>query len=193
MNSSQFAAQQGFSPAYVTKLVQQGIIERDDNGQIDPDAAMAAIDAMRDPAKPIRRTGRPVNQMLRTAADGGITGGSSSNTGTLTVVLLKQRIKTEFERGKLAELERKQREDELVNRREVEEAAFTLARNLRDALFNIPSRVATMFAAETSAHRIHQIMEDELRKALLDLLAETDTEVPEGTGTQQNSQGSTQP
>jgi hypothetical protein len=36
-------------------------------------------------------------------------------------------------------------------------------------------------------------MEDELRKALLDLLAETDTEVPEGTGTQQNSQGSTQP
>jgi hypothetical protein len=93
MNSSQFAAQQGFSPAYVTKLVQQGIIERDDNGQIDPDAAMAAIDAMRDPAKPIRRTGRPVNQMLRTAADGGITGGSSSNTGTLTVVLLNNASK----------------------------------------------------------------------------------------------------
>ena len=90
-------------------------------------------------------------------------------------MLLKSRIKTEVERGKLAELDRKQREGELVERSEVEEAAFSNARRVRDALMNIPARVASLYAAETDPQKIHQNLEDEIRNVLIDLIDETET------------------
>jgi hypothetical protein len=93
----------------------------------------------------------------------------------LSTMLLKSRIKTEVERGKLAELDRKQREGELVERSEVEEAAFCNARRVRDALMNIPARVASLYAAETDPQKIHQNLEDEIRTVLIDLIDETET------------------
>ena len=51
MTSAEFAESQGFSRPYVTKLVQQGVIVRDANGEIDKDGAVAALAARRDPAK----------------------------------------------------------------------------------------------------------------------------------------------
>jgi phage terminase Nu1 subunit (DNA packaging protein) len=90
-------------------------------------------------------------------------------------MLLKSRIKTEVERGKLAELDRRQREGELVERSEVEEAAFTSARRVRDALMNIPARVASLYAAETDRQKIYQNLEDEIRTVLIDLIGETET------------------
>jgi phage terminase Nu1 subunit (DNA packaging protein) len=161
VNSAEFAESQGFSRPYVTKLVQQGVIMRDANGQIDKDAALAALAAKREPAKPLRR-GRPTRNL-------DIRGQGSEALSTL---MLKSRIKTEVERGKLAELDRKQREGELVERRDVEEAAFSNARNVRDALMNIPARVSSLYAAETDPQKIHQSLEDEIRKVLIDLVSE---------------------
>jgi phage terminase Nu1 subunit (DNA packaging protein) len=161
VNSAEFAESQGFSRPYVTKLVQQGVIMRDANGQIDKDAALAALAARREPAKPLRR-GRPTRNL-------DIRGQGSEALSTL---MLKSRIKTEVERGKLAELDRKQREGELVERRDVEEAAFSSARNVRDALMNIPARVSSLYAAETDPQNIHQSLEDEIRKVLIDLVSE---------------------
>jgi phage terminase Nu1 subunit (DNA packaging protein) len=161
VNSAEFAESQGFSRPYVTKLVQQRVIMRDANGQIDKDAALAALAARREPAKPLRR-GRPTRNL-------DIRGQGSEALSTL---MLKSRIKTEVERGKLAELDRKQREGELVERRDVEEAAFSNARNVRDALMNIPARVSSLYAAETDPQNIHQSLEDEIRKVLIDLVSE---------------------
>jgi phage terminase Nu1 subunit (DNA packaging protein) len=87
--------------------------------------------------------------------------------------MLKSRIKTEVERGKLAELDRRQREGKLVERREVEEAAFSTARNVRDALLNIPARVSSLYAAETDPQKIHQSLDDEIRTVLTGLVGET--------------------
>jgi phage terminase Nu1 subunit (DNA packaging protein) len=162
VNSAEFAESQGFSRPYVTKLVQSGVIVRDENGQIDQDAAVAALRARRDPAKSLRR-GRPVRH-------GDVAGQGSEALSTL---MLKSRIKTEVERGKLAELDRRQREGELVERREVEQAAFSTARNVRDALMNIPARVSSLYAAETDPQKIHQSLEDEIRTVLSDLVGET--------------------
>ena len=117
MNSAEFAESQGFSRPYVTKLVQQGVIVRDAKGQIDKDAAVAALAARREPAKSLRR-GRP-------AHNGEISAPACRRAKTLSTMLLKSRIKTEVERGKLAELDRRQREGELVERSEIEEAAFS--------------------------------------------------------------------
>jgi phage terminase Nu1 subunit (DNA packaging protein) len=165
VNSAEFAESQGFSRPYVTKLVRQGVIVRDANGQIDKDAAVAALAARRDPAKALRR-GKVKN-------NGDISGLSAVNgqgSEALSLLMLKSRIKTEVERGKLAELDRKQREGELVERRDVEEAAFSTARTVRDALLNIPARVASLYAAETDPQKIHQSLEDEIRNVLIDLI-----------------------
>jgi hypothetical protein len=84
VNSAEFADSQCFSRPYVTKLVQQGVIVRDAKGQIDKDAAIAAIQARREPLRAIRR-GR-----LRKNIE--ISGGGQE---TLSTMLLKSRIKTE--------------------------------------------------------------------------------------------------
>jgi phage terminase Nu1 subunit (DNA packaging protein) len=167
VNSAEFAESQGFSRPYVTKLVQQGVIVRDAKGRIDKDAAVAALAARREPAKALRRGRAPKNG----DSDLGAAGGPEP----LSTMLLKSRIKTEVERGKLAELDRKQREGNLVERSEVEEAAFASGRTVRDALMNIPARVASLYAAETDSQKIQQNLEDEIRNVLIDLNRETET------------------
>ena len=169
MTSAEFADSQGFSRPYVTKLVQQGVIVRDAKGQIDKDTAVAALAARREPVKTLRRGSAPKQGDI--SALGAVGQGGEA----LSTMLLKSRIKTEVERGKLAELDRKRREGELVERSEVEDAAFTSARRVRDALMNIPARVASLYAAETDPQKIHQNLEDEIRTVLIDLIDETET------------------
>jgi phage terminase Nu1 subunit (DNA packaging protein) len=164
VNSAEFAESQGFSRPYVTKLVQQGVIVRDATGQIDKEVALAALAARREPAKSLRRR--------RPGQNGEIIALGGQGSEALSTLMLKTRIKTEFERGKLAELDRKRRESELVERRDVDEAAFECARNLRDVLMNIPGRVSSLYAAETDPHKIHQSLEDEIRRVLIDLVSE---------------------
>jgi phage terminase Nu1 subunit (DNA packaging protein) len=171
VNSAEFAESQGFSRPYVTKLVQQGVIVRDAKGQIDQDAAIAALQARREPVKALRRRGTTKNGEVSPL-------GAAGGPETLSTMLLKSRIKTEVERGKLAELDRRRREGELVERGEVEEAAFSNARRVRDALMNIPARVASLYAAETDPQKIHQNLEDEIRNVLIDLIDEKETSTP---------------
>jgi phage terminase Nu1 subunit (DNA packaging protein) len=166
VNSAEFADSQGFSRPYVTKLVQQSVIVRDAKGQIDKDTALAA---RREPVKTLRRGSVTKQGDISALVAVGQRGEA------LSTMLLKSRIKTEVERGKLAELDRKQREGELVERSEVEEAAFSNARRVRDALMNIPARVASLYAAETDPQTIHQNLEDEIRTVLIDLIDETET------------------
>jgi phage terminase Nu1 subunit (DNA packaging protein) len=116
----------------------------------------------------VLRRGRPAHK-------GEITAAGTQTSEALSTLMLKSRIKTEVERGKLAELDRKQCEGELVERSEVEEAAFASARRVRDALLNIPGRVASLYAAETDPQRIHQNLDDEIRTVLLELIDETET------------------
>jgi phage terminase Nu1 subunit (DNA packaging protein) len=171
VNSAEFAESQGFSRPYVTKLVQQGVIVRDSKGQIDKDTAVAALASRRAPAKALRRGKASKNGDISALS---AVGGQE----TLSAMLLKSRIKTEVERGKLAELDRRRREGELVERSEVEEAAFSNARRVRDALMNIPARVASLYAAETDPQKIHQNLEDEIRTVLIDLIDEKETASP---------------
>jgi hypothetical protein len=72
MNSAEFAESQGFSRAYVTKLVQQGVIVRDAKGQTDKDSAVAALASRREPAKALRRGRTP---RMETSPHWGAVGG----------------------------------------------------------------------------------------------------------------------
>ena len=162
MNSSGFAKLLGVHRSYISQLVKAGVIERSADGEIDQNAALAAIAARREPARALRR-GRPVRSIEPTEH-------AINPAESLSALLLKSRIKTEVERGRIVELNRRQREGGLVERRKVEAAAFAVGRNARDALMNIPARVSTLFAAESDPRVIHQALEDELSNALLDLI-----------------------
>ena len=57
----------------------------------------------------------------------------------------------------------------LLSRDEVQVAAFTRGRTVRDNLLNIPDRLAATLAAETDVDRVHHMLSTEIRKALEEL------------------------
>lgn len=72
-------------------------------------------------------------------------------------------------KSRLAQLELEQREGKLVEADAVQREAFKAARQVRDALLNLPDRVAGVLAAETNQFKVHQLLTKEIRRALEDL------------------------
>jgi phage terminase Nu1 subunit (DNA packaging protein) len=79
------------------------------------------------------------------------------------------RAKHEQFKMRLAELELEQREGKLVEADVVQRESFKAARQVRDALLNLPDRVAGVLAAETNQFKVHQMLTKEIRRALEDL------------------------
>ena len=77
-------------------------------------------------------------------------------------------------RAKLAELYYLERIAELVKKADVEAEAFRIGRQVRDAILNVPSRLAGILAAESDQRKVHDLLEQELRQAL-EALAIDDT------------------
>jgi phage terminase Nu1 subunit (DNA packaging protein) len=71
------------------------------------------------------------------------------------------------------EMENQVRKGELVERGAVEKEWNKVGRQVRDALENIPARVAGLVAAEKSQDKCFQIIEREVRQALEGLANES--------------------
>lgn len=146
-----YAAHRRVSHTAVQKAIKQGRIKTAPDGKIDVEQADRDWD----------RNTSPVNVPKRAArVDGGAAGGSS---------YAQSRAVRELYLARLAKIEFEERSGKLVSRDEVTVAAFTKARTVRDNLLNIPDRVAAVLAAETDPVRAHQILTDEIRKALIEL------------------------
>ncbi|MBS0183603.1 MAG: hypothetical protein JSS39_14510 [Nitrospira sp.] len=78
-------------------------------------------------------------------------------------------------KAKLAELEFLERSGSLVSVEKVEAEAFRIGRQVRDALLNLPDRLAGVFAAETDQRKIHDSLTKEIRQAL-EALAEGESD-----------------
>lgn len=78
--------------------------------------------------------------------------------------------------SKLEKIKYEEKAGLLVNRRQVELEAEALARLVRDAILNVPSRIAAQVAAETDRVKCELFIEKELRLALEEL-ANTNMEV----------------
>jgi len=65
-----------------------------------------------------------------------------------------------------AELELRRLKGELLEKDRVEKREFELGREVRDAVENVPNRVAALLAAEGDQHKVRKILLDELKKAL---------------------------
>ena len=69
-------------------------------------------------------------------------------------------------KARLAQLELEEREGKLVQADAVKQEAFRVARIVRDAMLNLPDRIAAELAAETNQFKVHQRLTKEIRRAL---------------------------
>lgn len=148
LTPSEWARQKGFSRQYAAKLIKQGTV-RLTNGKVDTVQAESALAALREPLR-------------QTSNEEPIEGGGQS----LSTLLLKSRIKTEVERGRLLEAKAKAETGKMVSADEVKIAAFRRARIVRDGMLNLPDRVAALLAAETDVAKVHAILTKEIRLIL---------------------------
>lgn len=80
-------------------------------------------------------------------------------------------------KANLAELKYQEMIGTLVRKSDVEKEAFRVGRLVRDAILNVPSRLAGILAAESDQRKVFELLEKELRQALealaLDDMAQT--------------------
>lgn len=172
ITQAEWARRRGFSRQYVRRLVQKGLVRLID-GKVDPAQANAALNAIREPARAVRRaTPRGAETDSQSTINASRHAPSSPDPvslpqgGDLPTLLLKTRIKSEAERGKLLELKAKVEAGKYVDADEVKVAAFNKGRVTRDNLLNIPDRLSGMLAAENDAAKVHALLSAEMRQAL---------------------------
>jgi len=72
--------------------------------------------------------------------------------------------------ARLQKLEWEKRSGEVIQVKSVRVQAFQLARTVRDAILNVPDRIAAILAAETDPRIVHDLLSKELKSALQELV-----------------------
>ncbi len=149
MSQRAYARRRGLVHSAVQRAVQSGRISTLANGQIESDVADAEWTQNSNV-----RIGRRHH--------------SSDADVPSAVQYERARAIREHYQARLAKLEFEQKVGSLVPKDEVQIAAFNEFRIHRDAMLNLPDRLAAMLAAETEPARCHEILADEIRKSLND-------------------------
>jgi len=137
MSQRQYAAHRGVARSAVQRALDDGRIEADRHGLIDPNVADRLWEERTVPR---------------------------DSSGSLTFLTARV-AKTQFQ-ARLAKLDYEERIGSLVSKDEMKIAAFNEARLIRDAMLNIPDRIAAMVAAETDIARCREIVATEILNAL---------------------------
>ena len=167
---SEFAAIKGCTKAAVTHATKSriaaAVVEQDGKRWLDRDLALelwrkntlknnaAKVDEP-DPVKP--RDARELRQQVAGLPDDEIP------------ELNESRARREHYQAELAKLEVDLKRKELVPAVDVQKEAFALGRSVREALANLADRLSYQLAGETDPARIHAVLTDEHRSALVEL------------------------
>ena len=171
MSQRRYAARIGVSHVYINRLVHEGKLPTDAKGKIDPGEADAVLAAMREPARPQRRTlvseaAARSGSATPTVPAGNTPVPSLRGDGDLPTMLLKTRIKSEVGRANLLEIKSKVEAGKYVDVDEVRAAAFNRGRAVRDNLLNIAGRLAAVTAAESDERKCFELIDAEIKAAL---------------------------
>jgi hypothetical protein len=166
-----YAKHRGVSLAAVQKAIRSGRIATTADGSIDSERADADWSAKTRPGQK-RRSPAPT---LVAPVVPFVEPPRSDPSGAGGLDYFRARAIRESYLARLAKIEFEEKTAKLISRDEVQVAAFTKARTVRDSLLNIPDRVAATLAAETDADNVHQMLTVEIRKAL-DELAGTNSD-----------------
>ena len=167
---SEFAAIKGCTKAAVTHATKSriaaAVVEKDGKRWLDRDMALelwrkntlknnaAKVD---EPDPVIPRDARELRQQVAGLPDDEIP------------ELNESRARREHYQAELAKLEVDLKRKELVPAVDVQREAFALGRSVREALANLADRLSYQLAGETDPARIHVVLTDEHRAALVEL------------------------
>jgi hypothetical protein len=170
---SEFAAIKGCTKAAVTHAtktrIAEAVVEKDGKRWLDRDLALElwnrntkathnAKVSKPDPIEaPAPRDARELRQKVAGLPDDEIP------------ELNESRARREHYQAELAKLEVDLKRKELVPAVDVQKEAFALGRSVREALANLADRLSHQLAGETDPARIHAVLTDEHRAALVEL------------------------
>ena len=80
------------------------------------------------------------------------------------------RARKEYYLSELAKIQVAQQKKELMPVSEIKKSSFQLGRSIRESLANLADRLSNQIAGETNAQAIHQLLTDEHREALEQLV-----------------------
>lgn len=183
LSRAAYARSKGWHKSTVTRYAQQGRIVFGADGLVDVAATDALLAQSADPAREGVRerheAERREKQAARSAAVAAdlLAGAASAppppdepayraDPSDPTFRLLqKSRAESEAHRAALLRMEREKQEGKLVDAEAVRLEAFKQAREARNAILNMPARLAPLLAAETDPVKVMDLLERELRAA----------------------------
>jgi hypothetical protein len=172
LSRSEFAAQQGWSPSYVTKLGKQGRLVFDQAEKlIDVAATLARLRRTEDPAKSAVRdhhAAARVDRHVTALVQPGAPASTEKPPSDSDPKYWGNKTRREGALAELAELELATKRGELVGRAQVESMAYGAGRMLRDAVLGLPTKLAPEFANMTDPYQIELKMRAALRAVFED-------------------------
>jgi phage terminase Nu1 subunit (DNA packaging protein) len=169
-----YAKIKGVAPRTIGKYTQKGIIPLHDN-KIDPTEADKVLDGILvqplGSGKQKGNTGKSPDGMktIKVPAEAKVIHKPTDDEygGPAVVTFVDARTREKLIKVELLELDLKLKKGETVPVKDVEFAAFTLAREVRDKMLNVPDRISAEVAAETDEIKVRNIImaqiENELR------------------------------
>jgi len=163
---SEYAKHMGVSPAYVTKLKSQGrLVMREVDGKQVVDFEMS--DRLVRNTTDLGRAGNGRNASPTATPSRPVA--PLAESGKVDAIFRQAQAQERAFAAKIEELKYKEMAGQLIRADAVRAAWAKRIASTRDALLQIPHRLAPVLAAESDLERVGQILEDELRLALAEL------------------------
>lgn len=175
LTKSEFAARHGWSKSYVSKLAKQERLVLADDGKVDVEATELLLAESADPSKAAvaaRHEENRVERDVRSQLQPGL--------GPLAVLqpdpapggahnFQKAKAHREYYLAQLAEAEFNKVQGNLVERKAVEDAAYTAGRMLRDQLFGLAPQLAAELVGMSDPWEIEKHLSSAFRRVLTEV------------------------
>lgn len=167
----EFCRQNDWNPGYGHKLKTAGrlvMVKEGDKELVDVEASLRRIAESKDLAKGHMAEVNAGQRALHRgtapppSTSWGSTGGSTNST------YHQAKTAREVYEAKNAQLDFEQRAGRLVNIEQVRSRVQAKAAALREAIRQVPARLAPLLAPETDQNRVQQMLQDELDRVLLE-------------------------
>lgn len=169
VKKAELARDLGVSRQAIGELVTRGIIEQGADGLIDVELARHAL------ANRVRPSAKTATTLLHPAPAAGPASGDDPatkdgvTTGASTPSYHVAKTLREVAEARMAQLELAKMTGDLVPIADIRAKYARLASGLREALLQIPARLAPVVAAEADMARCHDILQAELHQVLAQL------------------------
>ncbi|WP_028632513.1 hypothetical protein [Pseudomonas parafulva] len=183
LTKSEFAARRGWSKSYVSKLASQDRLVLTEGGKVDVEATETLLAESADPSKAAvtarheeNRIDRDVRSQLVPASDAPAVQPAVQQPGK-GLDFQKARAHREFYLAQLAEAEFNRVQGNLVERKCVEDAAFTAGRTLRDLVFGLAPQLAAELTGMNDSWEIEKHLTGAFRQVFEDAAKMSDADL----------------